>query len=461
MLDSRHVGVPLSSEVIDGARRAGPSDSGMSTIRRGAGPAVDARSLGARSEGAQGSSQARSVRRTMPDGVNQAAVDARGSGAEAQPRPLIRKLGGDFVERRLQSGRPMFQSGNPQDGNGVESLPSTGRDNSQQHFSKGKNRFQQRAPPEDTARYTGTRMRNSPGRQRLLERSIFQPQDLQDGNGVQRHPPTDMDNVQQHSSRNTSQTFRNRFPADKPKFQGRTMNGEDRLAPARRSRVGRPGASRGSDDPEPRRRNRGAEQGFDGGNRRGPKKENWTIEERQYLKEKEERKIPFKVQEYEPVELNREALIGMAPATASDDLGMSEILGERLLLARKYLDREFIQWDSKEQKADVIAVVEKLKAVRAGVKHNGGVKKAETGSLTSGNGHQQAETLMQKLIAGEYAKFRRLGENDILGHVERHLHRNDSFYPDDEKSLLEKVRSIMPAEQASKVGRRARNEVKA
>lgn len=294
-----------------------------------------------------------------------------------------------------------------------------------------------------------------------LDKPMFQSQNPQDGNGVESLPSTDRDNPQQHSSRNTSQTFRTRFPADKTKFRDRTMSGEGRLAPERRSRVGRPRASRDSDNPEPRRRNRGAEQRFDGGNRRGPKKENWTPEERQYLKEKAERKSQFKVQEYEPVEFSREAFVGMAPATASNELGMSEILGERLLLARKYLDREFIQWDSKEQKADVMAVVEKLKAVRAGEKQNRGVEKAETGSLTSGNGHQQAQTLMQKLIAGEYAKFKKLGENDILGHVERHVHRNDSFYPDDEKSLLEKVRSIMPAEQASKGGRRARNGVKA
>lgn len=395
----------------------------------------------------------------MPDEVNQPVVDARSLGAQAQPSSLIRKL--NSTARRLELDKPMFQSRNPQDGNGIESLLSTDRDNSQQHSARGENRFQQRAPQQETARFTGARMRNIPNRQGRLERSIFQPQDPQDSNGVQRHPPTDMDNVQQHSSRNTSQTFRTRFPADEPKFQDRTMSGEGRPAPARRSRVGRPRASRDTDNREPRRRKRGAEQGFDGSNRRDPKKENWTPEERQYLKEKEERKSQFKVREYEPVEFSREAFIGVAPATASDDLGMSEILGERLLLARKYLDREFIQWDSKEQKADVMAVVEKLKAVRAGGKRNGGVEKAETALLTSGNGHQQAQTLMQKLVAGEYAKFKRLGENDVLGHVERHLHRNDSFYPGDEKSLLEKVRSIMPAEQASKVGRRARNEVKA
>lgn len=478
MLDSRSIGVPLSSGVIDGVLGAGALKSGRSSIRREAGAAVDARSLGVGSEGAQRFSRGQSVRPTRPDGINQPVVDARSLGAEAQRPFLIRKSIMESNTRRLQLDGAMSQSENPQDGNGVGRLRSVDREIYRKQPSRGENRFQQRAPHEETARYTGARMSDSPGRQRNIEksyteRSIFPLRDPQDGNGVQRHTSTDMDSVQQHSPRNTSQPFRNRFPADKTKFQGRTMSGDDRLSPARPRRLGRPQASRYGGDAEPRTRKRGARQGSDGDRRPASKKEIWTPEEQQYLKEKAVRDSQFIVREYTPVEHSRQAFIGMAPATASsDDLGMSEILGERLLLARKYLDHEFIQWDSKEQKADVMAVVEKLKAVRAAAagakqQQNGDVvaEKAETttGSLTtsSGNnndGHQQAQSLMQKLIAGEYAKFKRLGDRDILGHVERHVQRNDSFYPADEKSLLEKVRSIMPAEQASRVGgRRARN----
>ena len=298
----------------------------------------------------------------------------------------------------------MYQSRNPQDGNGVQSHPSTDIDTFQPHSSIGGNGFQQRPPQEGSARYTGAQ-----------------------------------------TSRNTNRASKTGFLADKPKFQGRTTSDEGRPAQPRRSRFGHPRSSRDSDYPERRPRTRGPEQGFDSDRRRGPKVENWTKEEQQYLKEKAERKSQFIVREYVPVELSREALTGMAPATASDESGMSEMLGERLLLARKYLDREFIQWDSKEQKADVMAVVEKLNAIRAGVKANGSVKEAETTSPTSANGDERAQTLMQKLIAGEYAKFKRPGGHDVLGNVERHLQRNDSFYPDDEKSLLETVRSIMPA----------------
>ena len=201
----------------------------------------------------------------------------------------------------------------------------------------------------------------------------------------------------------------------------------------------------------------GAEQRFDLSTRHYLKEGSWTAEERQYLEEKKERESESKVQLHEPENSSKEIFIRTAPATASDELGLSNMLGERLLLATKYLDREFIQWDSKEQKADVMAVVEKVKAVRRG----GSVVKTESASVKAANGDQQAQSLMQRLIAGEYAAFRRLGENDILGQVERHVHRNDSFYPEDEKSLLEKVRSIMPAGRGLKVGGRARNEVKA
>lgn len=136
------------------------------------------------------------------------------------------------------------------------------------------------------------------------------------------------------------------------------------------------------------------------------------------------------------------------------------MLGERLLLARKYLDREFIQWDSREQKADVMAVVEKLKAARKGGKTNVDEDESREASSTSSKGNQQAQVLMQKLFAGNYGNFKTPGQHDILGHVERHVHRNDSFYPDDEKSLLEKVRSILPIEKTSRAGRGARKELK-
>ena len=360
-----------------GARPAQRSNNYRNAIRSAGqevNQPVDARSLGARPQGAQESFSRRSVgaRRSAGQEVNQ-PVDARSLGARperAQGPSLIKKALWDY---------PVEKQVSPEG-----------------------SRFQSRNPP--------------------------------DGNGVQSHALTDMDNSRQS------------FPI-RQNGPGQRVGG----------RVGRPRASRNNDDSEPKRRKRGGGQGSNRENRFGPNEEQWTKEEKQYLKEKAERQSQ-KPEHYEPVESSKEAFIGIGPATASDEWGMTEMLGERLLLARKYLDRKFIQWDSKEQKADVMAVVEKLKAVRGGGKPNGDM---QTASPTSANGDQQAQALMQKLIAGEYAKFRKSKKPDVLGQVEMSVHRNDSFYPDDEKSLMEKVRSILPAEQALKGGRSATNKMRA
>ena len=215
-----------------------------------------------------------------------------------------------------------------------------------------------------------------------------------------------------------------------------------------RSRAGGSRSARSRNDDGPRR----------GNNRRRDQKEPLTEEEKQYLKERTEQNSPKEIK-FEPGKLSRETFSGMGSATASDEFGMSELFGEKLLLVRKYLDHEFIQWDSKEQKADVMAAAETLRAVRAGGKPDVEGDQTKTASPTSGNGDEKAQALMQKLIAGEYAKFKKLGVNDVLGHVERIVHRNETFYPDDEESLLEKVKSIMPASRASNKGREARNRV--
>lgn len=313
--------------------------------------------------------------------------------------------------------------------------------------------------PAVDARSLGARPEETQGSLRMRN---LRSSPLRGNNGSQQRPPRD------ESARytgikggeNPGQAFQTRFRKDQTSFQARTPTGDKRSPRLGRSRAGGGRASRNSDDSDSRRRKRGSEDGSNSNDRRGPKQEDWTEEEQQYLKERAERKSQ-KPAAYEPVEFGPDTFTGMVPATASDERGMSEMLGERLVLAKKFMDQEFIQWDSKEQRADVMALVEKLKAVREGRKANGNEEKAEEASSKSGDGDQQAQALMQKLFAGEYAKFKRLGESDVLGHVERYVHRNDSFYPEDEKSLLEKVRSMLPAEQASKFGREARKEVKA
>ena len=170
----------------------------------------------------------------------------------------------------------------------------------------------------------------------------------------------------------------------------------------------------------------------------------WTEEELEYLKEKKKREMPQSVN-FQPVDISRETLSGSGPAMASGEWGMGEMLGKRLLLAKKTLNREFVQWDSKEQKADVLTLVHGLKGTKDG---QGEEKNKEDEQASKPMASDpQTQALMQKLLGGSYAMVKPRGEQDILGHIARHADRNESYFPVDGKSLLNKVRSILPAEQ--------------
>ena len=292
------------------------------------------------------------------------------------------------------------------------------------------------------------------------ERSIFQPRNAQGSSGARTQPLEDMHEIQRHSTRtpraeNAGQASQTGFSRGPISFQARTQRGGDR--PPQRRRGGGLRDSQKSDQSKRQRRGGG---GRDRGERSLPKPIKWTEDELQYLKEKATLVSPQPL-EYVPVEISRGTFTGMGPATASDEWSMSEMLGERLLLAKKYLDRQYVQWVSKEQKADVMAVVVKLKAIRRVKSMNGGEKEANEATSVSAGGDQQAQALMLKLLGGSYEKFKRPQQGDILGQVERYVHRNDSYYPKDEMSILKKVESILPTEQASRTTRHVRKDVMA
>ena len=405
----------MSKDSIGREEPAGPLARAATLIAKRAGPAVDARNLGARPERAQRSFPNRDGGARTPNGVAQPVIDARSLGV--RPMDVQRS----FPNRSTRARTPM---GVTQPVIDARSLGAT---------------------PEEANKpfiIRKTPVRSPSGRQYPSEGSIFQSRNPPSGNGVQSHRASETDDFQQPfvRSKNGSQQRPHQevLPIDKT---GPTMRSEGHPRQSGRSRISRSRAIGDGDDSAPRRRKRGLEQRSDDRNVNGPQVEKWTAEELQYLEDKKQLKLQLKFRGYEPGQPSHGVFTGVTPTIVSDELGVSETLGERLLLARKYLGHKFIQWDSKEQKADVMAVVEKLEAVEGG--------------------DEQAESLMQKLIAGEYAKFKKLEQKDVLGDVERHVHRNDSFYPDDEKSLLDKVRSIMPAERAPKVGGRARNEATA
>ena len=231
-------------------------------------------------------------------------------------------------------------------------------------------------------------------------------------------------------------------------------------APKRSGRPGRPRAARDGDDAEPRKRKgnnfkrtRGGGGDRDAGS--GFSVPVWNDEEKEYFKQKEaaeaQKTLPFN-----PEDVSVNTYTGVGPALVSGIHGMSEVLGERLLLAQKYLDGGFIQWDSKEQRADVMTLVERLKIKEEEVKHD---KPAGNNNSLPSITEAQTQELMQKLLGGKYTMVKPRPGKDILGNVAMHVDRNESYFPADQESLLEKVRSILPAEGVKPRGSNAKQAV--
>ena len=232
-----------------------------------------------------------------------------------------------------------------------------------------------------------------------------------------------------------------------------------------RPQSGRPQRSRASRDDDggrPRRRKREGQPrtSSDAGDFKDVSA--WTEAEEEYFAQKEE-KEGVKPIDFEPEEVGPETFSGVSPASVASEQGMSEILGERLRIAKKCLAKEFIEWQSREQKADVLTLVERLKgeedkepnalAKDNEANHNpaSGELVTETPSTPSGEVKKQTEALMQKLLGGKYVFTGPREGKDILGNVARLAERNESYYPDDQKSLLAKVKSLMPV--ANSAGR--------
>ena len=221
-----------------------------------------------------------------------------------------------------------------------------------------------------------------------------------------------------------------RFSADRPPRPARDGGGTNRRAPRAKGSQARRGGGAGK-----------------GRSDRGPPVDVWTAEEKEYFEEKREREAP-KLKQVDP-KLPQSDLNNVRPAMVSGPRGMGALLGDRLLLARKLLNNEIIIWESKEQKADVTTLAEILKAERQAKSTHEGADKTTRLPDTQA----QTDALMQKLWGGKYELVRPTQEKDIIGHVARQADRNESYYAEDEKSLLEKIRSLLPAEQARNVGK--------
>jgi len=490
--DERSAGVPLSRDVLEG-RESTPSFTRMQTSVTSAprvrwdvmdvSPAAMEARIGARIDGAVGTKDARSLGATRPGRRNgevygsaetpaAMAVDARMLGA--RPEGV-----GSALMRNVKRG-PMEATGEARERLGLEErqrfpprregtfrndqLRSENGMQERQKFTprredgfrsdrpRSENDYQERAPrsardgPREEVGFRSDHSRSENGIQDHISR--FPRDGPQVEGGFRSDQPRNENGIQERSPRFT----RDGQGHDRPMFN-RVPRGDG--APQRNRRPGRPRATRDGDGDgaEPRRRKgkngRGAR---GGGGTRGDRDDSsafnepiWNEEEEEYFKQKRKAEAPQTL-EFNPINVTRDALSGVGPAFSSGEWGLSEVLGERLLLANRSLNGEFVQWDSKEQKADVMTLVERLKTLEEQEKHD---KEGNKGKSLVPETEDQTQVLMQKLLGGTYQMVKPQQEKDILGNVARHVGRNESYFPDDQRILLEKVRSILPADAGS------------
>ncbi|KAK0515998.1 hypothetical protein JMJ35_002032 [Cladonia borealis] len=388
-IDARNLAAPLRAQPV--STRNSRNEDGRN-IREATGGAVDARSLGARPAGA-----VQSGGFTMR---YNASRDGRSPGAVTSGENRIGRftMGKTVPKEAGQS--DVMARGPPASGGFTIS------------------RVYADLPTNDGAR--------RPETMGLQERQRFPPrlpgrELVQSGEQPSRRPRT-TNGIQERAPR---------FGADRPPRPAREGEGANRRTPR----------AKGSNT------RRGGGTGRGGRSDRGPPVDVWSAEEKEYFEEKTEREAA-KLRDFDP-KLSQADLNNVRPGVMSGPRGMGALLGDRLLLARRFLNNEFMIWESKEQKADVITLAETLKAEMQRKSTQEGARTSPTLS----EAQAQTDALMQKLWGGKYELVRPTQEKDIIGHVARQTDRNESYYPEDEKTLLQKIRTLLPAEQARNVGK--------
>ena len=407
-IDARNLGAPLSREVLEGGAaqpvvgkldsKRGLGNGDDRSIREAMGGAVDARRLGARPAGALQSGGFTMGKNATRDGRT------LGAGPSGGNRVGRFTMGKTAPREARQSG--VVAQGAPESGGFTISrvytdIPtSDGASRPETMGLQDRQRFPPRAPGREFVQ-SG----EQPNRRPRTE------------SGIQERPP--------------------RFGADRSPRQARDGDGANRRTPRAKGSQARRGGGTGR-----------------GRSDRGPPVDVWSAEEKEYFEEKREREAA-KLKEFDP-KFSQADLNNVRPAVVSGPWGMGALLGDRLLLARRFLNNEFMIWESKEQKADVITLAEKLKAEMQQKSTQEGAEKSPKLSEIQA----QTDALMQKLWGGKYELVRPKKDKDIIGHVARQTDRNESYYPEDEKTLLEKIRTLLPAEQARNVGKGLKTAVR-
>ena len=395
-IDARNLGAPLAGQPLSKPISRNEDDR---SIREATGGAVDARSLGSRPAGA-----VRSGGFTMR---YNASRDGRSPGAVASGENRIGRFTMGKTAPKAAGQSDVMARGPPASGGFTISKVYS-----------------------DIPTNNGARRPETMG---LQERRRFPPrlpgrELVQSGEQPSRRPRT-TNGIQERAPR---------LGADRPLRPAREGEGVNRRTPRAKGSNAR----------------RGGGTGRDGRSDRGPPVDVWSAEEKEYFEEKTEREAA-KLRDFDP-KLSEADLNTVRPAVMSGPRGMGALLGDRLLLARRFLNNEFMIWESKEQKADVIMLAEKLKAEM----HRKSTQEGDERSPTLSETQAQTDALMQKLWGGKYELVRPTQERDIIGHVARQTDRNESYYPEDEKTLLQKIRTLLPAEQARNVEKGLKSAVR-
>lgn len=399
ILRDRDVGVPLTQDALEGqVPRPQPKQHKPRLRENGR---IDTRTQGTR-RGPGNFTMGRT-----------GAVDAPNMGARPAPRNTSTDWDGAVVERNMSATRAKLEGGP-----GAEifdKVPQAYRGDTT--GLRSEQRYPTRQPRP------GYEKSEAPGTGPMRYDNDF-------------HGQTPQGNRFQHNSPRVENEFGARRQGSPNALSER--NSPARRGGARSGRAGRPRTSRSDEGEQPRRRKRNKE--ATSGNDHGGKtsiEEMYNEEEKEYIKQKRIREAT-KSTAYEPGDVKQETFSGLCPAVVSGETGMREVLGGKLLLARRFLDREHVEWHSKEQKADVMTLVEMLKEEKKRT------PSSSSSSSVDAEAEHETQNLMQKLLGGRYEFTKPQQEKDILGHVARHTDRNESYFPMDQQSLLEKVRSLMP-----------------
>ncbi|KAI9769284.1 MAG: hypothetical protein M1835_006731 [Candelina submexicana] len=202
--------------------------------------------------------------------------------------------------------------------------------------------------------------------------------------------------------------------------------------------------------------------GKEGGDEKSePGKIEHTEAEKAYLNEKELSNKPKEVP-HEPTEITLESLIGNGPAIPLGEFGMRDTLTDRMItaarrrpgqfvmldhLAKRLIDGKFVRFESEEEKAQVIKLVDDMNAEKANKltdRKGEIVQKEKAGFETIDN--ESRGQIMEKLFAGRYPAVK--AGNNILADTLKTVNRNESYMPDDREKLMRKVTELMRSTDA-------------